>query len=67
MTTISGQKQISLEKSFYTHCHPKGLDLKVLFVIIYSTALTTQAPLWKSGFPYFDEEKEQSKRLISPT
>ena len=22
MTTISGQKQISLEKSFYAHCHP---------------------------------------------
>lgn len=38
MTTISGQQQISPEKSFRARCHPKGLDLRVLSVIIDSTA-----------------------------
>lgn len=71
MTTISGQKQISQEKSSYAHCRPKGLPLRVLSVIIYSTAKTTQAPSGshsiKTRFP-FDKEKEQTKGLMmSPT
>lgn len=38
MTTISGQKQISQEKSFYAHYHPKGLNLRMSSFIIYPTA-----------------------------
>lgn len=68
MTTISGQKQISLERSFYAHCHPKGLEVRMLSVIIYSTAKTTQASMeaTQSGqnSPYSDKEKEQTKKLI---
>lgn len=61
MTTISGQKQISLEKSFYAHCHPQGLDLRELSVII-NSAQATQDPLWKPfKLLIFDKEKEQTK------
>lgn len=38
MTTISGQEQISLGKSFPACYHPKGSDLRVLSVIIYFMA-----------------------------